>query len=81
VEAGTYNSSPCTILNICVCIMQSGASSTVATSPSFRNNNYTPIICTFYDPKKYFRIFISIFLEIWLTSSTFMYIMESWKTK
>ena len=39
------------------------------------------IICTFYDPKEYFGDYISIFLEIWLTSSAFMYIIESWKTK
>ena len=50
-------------------------------SPSFRNNNYAPIICTFYDPKKYLGIYISILLEIWLTSSVFMFIIESWKTK
>ena len=65
------------MVKICICIMQLETSSTVANSPSFRNNNNTPIICTFYDPEKYFRIHISMFLEIWLTSSAFMYIIES----
>jgi hypothetical protein len=73
----TYNSSTRKIVKICICIMQSETSSTMASSPSFRNNNYTPIICTFYDPKKHLGIYISIFLEIWLTSSAFMYIIES----